>query len=80
MIIAKYIDEKDGPTCWYGLCLPKDIFTTKQEAVIHDLLAEAIGKQEEFHYKEIKLLRSKHRKAVKKLKLELQEAKLFANY
>lgn len=63
-------DENQGVTCMYGNCYPLNFFTEKQWKAVYELAANIVTNQEFYHEKEIKLLRSKHRKAVKKLKEE----------
>jgi hypothetical protein len=62
-----------GEICIYGNCYPANFFTEEQWDAVHELAANVITNSEFYHKKEIKLLRSKHRKAVRKLKDKLNQ-------
>lgn len=62
-----------GEECINGICFASNFFTPEQRRVVDALMYSACSNSKFYYEKEIKLLRAKHRKAVKKLKDKLNK-------
>lgn len=62
-----------GVICIGGICIPACTFNEDQWKLIGELTNNVANNERFYYEKEIKLLRAKHRKAVKKLKDKLNK-------
>lgn len=62
-----------GAICINGICFRADLFNAEQWTTVNELMKASSDQMKHHYEKEIKLLRAKHRKAVKKLKDKLNK-------